>query len=139
MKNILYIVWSDNNNVGIPIIDEQHRGIVSTINSLHYFMQTGHGNEIIKPTMIMLEQYVDIHFKTEEALMAEASYPDIEEHIVLHKELVGKTKKLSIDANRNKDSDMVLKFLKEWWLGHINKEDRRYTPFLRKLIDTKAL
>jgi len=138
MKNILYIVWSDTNNIGIPIIDEQHRGIISTINSLHYFIQTGHGDEIIKPTMIMLEQYVDIHFRTEEALMTEASYPDLEEHIVLHKELVEKTKKLSIDANRIKDSGMVLKFLKEWWLGHINKEDRRYTPFLRKLIDTKA-
>ncbi|MCK4542570.1 MAG: hemerythrin family protein [Spirochaetales bacterium] len=138
MKNILYIVWSDNNKIGIPIIDEQHRGIISTINSLHYFIQTGHGHEIIKPTMIMLEQYTYVHFKTEEALMAEASYPAFEEHIVLHKALLKKTKDLSIDANRNKDSDMVLKFLKEWWLGHINKEDKKYTPFLRKLIDTKA-
>ena len=139
MKNILYIVWSDNNKIGIPIIDEQHRGIISTINSLHYFINAGHGDEIIKPTMIMLEQYVDIHFKTEEALCAEASYPDLEKHIVFHKELVKKTKKLSIDANMNKDSGMILKFLKEWWLGHITIEDRKYAPFLRKLIDTKAL
>jgi len=56
MKNILYIVWSDNNSVGIPIIDEQHRGIISTINSLHFFIQAGHGDEILKPTLIMLEQ-----------------------------------------------------------------------------------
>jgi len=139
MKNTLYIVWSDSNNIGIPIIDEQHRGIISTINSLHYFMQTGHGYEIIKPTMIMLEQYVDVHFTTEEALMAEAGYPALEEHIILHKDLVGKTKKLSIDAGRDSDPDMVLKFLREWWLGHINKEDRKYAPFLRKLLDIKAL
>jgi hemerythrin len=138
MKNILYIVWSDNNKVGIPIIDEQHRGIISTINSLHYFIQTGHGQEIIKPTMIMLEQYIAVHFKTEEALMAEASYPAFKEHIALHQELVEKTKKLSINMTTNKDSDMVLNFLKEWWLGHINKEDRKYAPFLKKLIDTGA-
>ena len=139
MKNSLYIVWNDNNNLGISIIDEQHRGIISTINSLHYFIQTGQEYEIIKPTMIMLDQYVDIHFKTEEALMAEANYPAFKEHIVLHKELVEKTIKLSINSNRNNDANMILKFLREWWLGHINKEDRRYIPFLRNLIDSKTV
>ncbi len=138
MKNNLYIVWSDNNKLGIPIIDEQHRGIVSTINSLHYFIQTGHGHEIIRPTMIILEQYVDIHFKTEQALMAEANCSALDEHIVLHEELLKRTKNLSIDAKRRKDSDMVLKFLKEWWLYHINKEDRKNIPCLSKLIDTRA-
>ncbi|BCO09520.1 hemerythrin [Desulfolithobacter dissulfuricans] len=138
MNNILYIVWSDNNNIGIPIIDEQHRGIISTINSLHYFIQTGHGDEIIKPTMIILEQYVDIHFKTEEALMKKANYPDIKDHIVMHKKLVEKTKNLSIYASSNNDSNIILKFLKEWWLGHINKEDVKYAPFLKKLLDSKS-
>ncbi len=137
MKNNLYIVWSDTNEIGIPIIDEQHRGIISTINSLYYFIQSGHGPEIIKPTMIMLEQYTAVHFETEEALLAEVRYLALEEHILLHKGLVRKTKKLSINANRDKDSDMVLKFLKEWWLGHINTEDRKYVSFLRKLMNTK--
>ncbi|HDL18487.1 MAG TPA: bacteriohemerythrin [Bacteroidetes bacterium] len=132
MKNILYIVWSEINKLGIPIIDEQHRGVISTINSLHYFILTGHGQEIVKPTLIMLEQYVDVHFKTEEALLTEANYPALEEHIALHKGFIEKIKKLSTDPNRNMDSDLVLKFLKEWWLGHINKEDRKYVPFLEK-------
>jgi hemerythrin len=138
MSNSLYIIWNDNNKLGISIIDEQHRGLISAINSLYFFIQAGHGNEIIKPTMIMLEQYIDVHFKTEETLMAKAGYPDLEQHIVLHKALAKKTKKLSIDTYANKESDMVLDFLKKWWLGHINKEDRKYGPFLKKLIDTKA-
>ena len=136
MKNILYIVWNEKNNLGISIIDEQHRGLISTINSLYYFIQAGHGNETIDSTMIMLKQYTNVHFKTEEALMAEAGYPAIKEHIALHKELSGKTKKFSIDVNRNDDPDILLKFLKEWWLGHINKEDRKYAPFLKKLMNT---
>ena len=139
MKNILYIVWGENNKLGIPIIDEQHRGIISTINSLHYFMQTGHEYDIIKPTMIMLEQYTDVHFKTEEVLMTQAGYPALEEHIGLHKRLIKKTKTLSVNASEYQDSDMILKFLKEWWLGHINKEDRKYLPFLSKLTGSKAI
>ena len=89
--------------------------------------------------MLMLEQYTHVHFSAEVALMAEANYPAIAEHIVLHKKLVEKTRTLSIDVNRSKDSDAVLKFLREWWLGHIGTEDRKYALFLRKLMDTEAL
>ena len=134
MKSSLYIVWSDKNKLGIPIIDEQHRGIISTINSLYYFIQAGQGHEIIKPTMIMLEQYTDVHFKTEEELLVKAGYPSFEEHLGFHHELKKKTKALSMNADRDQDSDMVLKFLKEWWLGHINKEDRKYIPFVKQLM-----
>ena len=138
MRNTLYIVWHDDKSLDISIIDEQHRAIVSIINSLHYFMLAGHGNDIIKPTMIMLTQYTDIHFQTEEAIMTEASYPAFDQHIALHRALLRKTKELSIDANRNKDSMMVLKFLKKWWLDHINKQDRKYTPYVKKIIDSKT-
>ena len=137
MKSAIYIVWNERNNLGIPIIDEQHKGIVSIINTLHYYVQAGHGQEILKPTMIMLEQYVIIHFKTEETLMVEANYPAYEEHIILHKELLRKTNMISLGVN-NEDSHMVLKFLKEWWLGHINIEDRKYTPSMGNLFGTKT-
>ena len=68
--------------------------------------------------------------------MAEAGYPAFDEYAKLHKGLIEKTKRLSVDANRNKDSNAVLKFLKGWWLVHTNKEDRKYAPFLRKLVGT---
>ena len=82
----------------------------------------------------MLVQYTSVHFKTEEALMKEAKFPLIEEHILLHKALFEKTKKLTLETNRNKDAERILRFLKEWWLGHINKEDKKYAPFLKKLL-----
>jgi hemerythrin-like metal-binding protein len=136
MKNVLYIVWSDSNRMGISIIDEQHRGIVSIINSLHYFLRKGRGEKILQPVLIVLEQHTHIHFETEESLMAEAGYPALEEHIILHKELTRKTDNISREVYINKDMDMMLKFLKEWWSGHINKEDRKYAPFVKKIMDT---
>ncbi len=132
MRN-LYIIWSDKNKLGVPIIDEQHRGIISTINSLHYFIQIGHGEEVLRPTLVMLAQYTEIHFKTEEALMKSANYPAIKEHKVLHRDLIEKTRKLSTEHSGSLDSNRVLKFLREWWLGHINKEDRKYLPYMKKL------
>jgi hemerythrin len=130
MNNNLYIVWNDNNNIGFPIIDEQHRGIISTINSLYYFIQNGHGNEIIRPTMIMLSQYTQVHFKTEESIIEQAEYPALKEHLSLHKTLLERTKLLSADANTNSDPEMILRFLKQWWLNHINHDDKQYAPYL---------
>jgi hemerythrin-like metal-binding protein len=77
-----------------------------------------------------------ILLETEESLMAEAGYPALEEHILLHKELVRKTENVSREVFMDKDLDMILKFLKEWWSDHINKEDRKYAPFVKKIMDT---
>lgn len=139
MNNNLYIVWNERNNTGISIIDEQHRGIIATINSLYYFIQGGHGEQIIQPTMIMLMQYTAVHFQTEEAILEDAAYPDLKNHSVLHKTLLERTRKLSIDTSRNKDPRTVLRFLKEWWLGHIGTEDMKYVPYVTALLDTRTL
>ena len=44
----LYIIWEEGYNLGIPIIDEQHRAIVATINTYHYFVTGGKGRGRIK-------------------------------------------------------------------------------------------
>ena len=131
---MLYIVWNDSNNLGIPIIDEQHRGIVSTINSLHYFIQEGHGMDALKPTLAILEEYTDIHFRTEEALIKEAGFPDFDAHVALHATLMEKTIQMSKEALLYHEPEMALKFLREWWLGHIGKEDRKYAPYVKKKL-----
>jgi hemerythrin len=41
-------------------------------------------------------------------------------------------KKSIYNADKNIESNIVLKFLRGWWMGHINKEDRKYVPFLNK-------
>jgi hemerythrin len=137
MKNTLYIIWSDNNNLDIPIIDEQHRGIVSTINTFHFFTQEGQGIDALKPTLVTLGQYITLHFKTEESLMKEAGYPGFNGHIQLHKELLKKTIDIAKTATLHNDTDAVLKFLREWWLGHINVEDRKYAPYVRNRLGIK--
>ncbi len=134
MLNSLYIVWTEKNDLGIPILDEQHRGIISSINSLYYFMHAGQGHEIVEPTLKTLDQYVYVHFKTEEALLHKAGYPETEQHLVLHRGLVEKTRKLSFNIERKQDSKLLLKFLRQWWLGHINQEDKKYVPFVKQLM-----
>ena len=134
MKNALYIVWNKNNELRIPIIDEQHRGIVTTINSFHYFIKEGSGLDALKPTFIILAQYINIHFKTEEALMKAAGYNGLEEHLVLHRELIKRTQAIARGAVSYKEPEIALSFLKEWWIGHINQKDKKYASQVKKML-----
>ncbi len=137
MKNILYIVWNKRNELGIPIIDEQHRGIVSTINSFYYLIREGHGLDVLKPTLSILQQYTFIHFKTEEALMKETGYSRFGEHILLHEGLMKKTIEIAQESTSYREPEIALTFLREWWLGHINKEDKLYAPFIKKKLGSQ--
>ncbi len=137
MSNDLYIIWHTSNELGIPIIDEQHRGLVSTINSFHYLIKEGQGEEVIRPIIMTLVQYIEIHFRTEEPLMQKAGFPGYDDHIRLHRSLTTKTKRIAEEAVTKSNAYIALEFLKDWWLDHINNVDRQYAPYLRKLLDIR--
>lgn len=134
MANLLYIVWSPDNELGIPILDEQHRGIVSTINSFHYFIQGGKGLGALRPTLRILEQYTRIHFTAEEALMKKAGFAGLEAHAERHRLLMQRTVAIARESASDQDAAPVLAFLKHWWLSHINQEDREYAPQVKKSL-----
>lgn len=127
----LYIIWNDSNNFNVPILDEQHRGIVSTINSFHYFIKEGHGLESIGPTISALEHLTLLHFKTEEGLFENSGFPERLEHIQAHKNYFQQVQISSREALSSGDAQVVLHFLKKWWINHINSEDRKYIPYLK--------
>lgn len=128
----LYIVWNEEQNLGVPILDEQHRGIVATINSFHYFLVEGHGDKALDPTLRMLEQYTRLHFQTEENLMREAKYPGLAAHMAQHQALIRRM--AAVAANKAKAPQEVLEFLKDWWIGHIAREDRKYDGHLGRFL-----
>jgi hemerythrin len=132
MGNVgLYIVWDKKYESSIPIIDEQHRAIVSLINSLYYFMQEDRAIDALMPTINMLSVYAILHFNTEEPLMKRAGYKDFDQHCALHQQLINKTAVVMQRTNEEKDATILLKFLKNWWLTHINVEDRKYMALVR--------
>jgi len=127
--NIL-IVWEPSYDLGIHIVDEQHRGIVSTINSLYYAIQNKHGNEMLRPVIGMVDDYTRIHFEIEEDFLRKCGYPDLENHRILHNELTHALSHTSQDSIWNKDPKVFLEFLKKWWINHICKEDRVFSHYL---------
>lgn len=130
MRSHLYIVWNDTHHLGIPIIDEQHRAIISTINTLHYFKINNKEKEVMDSTLIILNEYTKYHFLTEEDIICVEEYVEIDEHKKLHKQLAIETKRISSDIKFESDPSELLKFLKSWWLNHICVEDKKYADFI---------
>ena len=128
----LYIIWDDKNNLGIDIIDEQHRAIVSTVNSYHYYLANGKVDLALKPILITLNQYTKIHFMTEEDLLEVTEYPDRKEHQQHHQKLSQRMVEIAKASIQEKDYYVVLQFLKKWWLNHIRIEDFKYASHVKK-------
>jgi hemerythrin len=136
MQYSLLIEWTHITSVGIPIIDDQHRGIVSVINSLAFFIQQNKGEFFLNTAFAMMEGYTRLHFYTEEELMKAANSPDFVSHQRQHANLICESFFKANESLRLHDSNIYLNFLKDWWLFHINKQDRVYTKAVRNYINS---
>ena len=129
--NIL-ITWKPGYELGIPIIDEQHRGVVTIINSLYYGMQHKHGESMLAPITHMICDYTRIHFEIEEDFLRKCNFPDVDSHQLLHKELIGDLSRAKKESMFKRDSLQFMDFLKKWWIDHICNKDRQFRDYLLK-------
>ncbi|MEK7700013.1 MAG: hemerythrin domain-containing protein [Planctomycetota bacterium] len=66
------VQWSENLAVGVTMIDDQHKGIFSRINTLMSAMSQGKGKEEVGKVLEFLADYTKKHFSAEEKLMMES-------------------------------------------------------------------
>ena len=119
----VFIVWKPEFNLGIPIIDEHHRGIVTTINTLHFGMQHNYVKDVLAPVIDMMYDYTHIHFRIEEHFLEVIDFPNAKMHHGLHEALSSKLADAGRHSMLDKDPYNFLDFLKDWWINHICIED----------------
>lgn len=132
MPHLLFIVWKDSYNTGIPILDEQHRGLVSTINSFffHRSETTKDIERILVPTADMFKSYVKINLLTIEKLMAVSAYPKREEHQLLHATLISHIDLMETKYRKIADAQGFLEFIKNYWLTTMENSKKEYIPHI---------
>ncbi len=69
---------------GVPIIDRQHQELFGQINELLDACSRAEGTEKLRSTLEFLGDYIDRHFKEEEALMAERQCSVVAENKAEH-------------------------------------------------------
>ena len=127
----LYIVWQDKFLQNESIIDEQHRGAVAIINSLHYFIQQGYGLRDLMPTVNVLKSYLNFHFKTEEGLLHAMQSPLLKQYRLDEAKIMDEFDIQCRLGLRDNEAQILLVFLKKWWQDHL-KLHKKITPYLHK-------
>ena len=134
------VSWKDEYSVGVAKIDRQHRHLFEIINKLIDHSGTSKDPELVSETLTEMLNYAKEHFTTEEELMQEYGYPEIEPHKEQHIYFFKTTAELSVNA-LNKQSMVlseIVEFLKLWLTLHILKCDIKYKEFFKAKIPAKA-
>ena len=125
-----WIKFDDVHLVGIEVIDEQHRHLVSLLNRLNQALAKPHANADINRLFEEAINFTDDHFKTEYRLMQEANYPDIASHEEEHERLLQELKDVMQKLDQGNEL-LILQTLKDWLLNHIYHSDLPLADFLR--------
>lgn len=130
------IQWTDKMNVGLELIDGQHKTLCSYINALHRAMQEKETGSVLRELMGNLKDYTVTHFNTEEQYFSHSGYPDIERHKSVHKNFVAKIEEYARKIARGEAmvSMDLLEFLKDWLINHIQGTDRQYAPYVKERL-----
>ncbi len=128
------IEWSDDISVGIKLIDEQHKRLVSLINALHEANETGNTKGVVKSAVRELDEYVRVHFITEEEVLRVYGYPDYEQHKRSHTQFADEVRSFYKDLPDDdaKVMNVVMTMLKNWLTSHILKADKAFGPYLKE-------
>ena len=126
------IKWSDKFEFGFKEIDNQHKNLVGILNEFIEARNENKQSQIISDILDELVNYTKYHFDAEEIFLEKHNYPRIDEHRLLHKELVKEVKKIrtDFDPNNVEKADEVFDLLIHWVLNHIFEKDMDYKNFI---------
>jgi len=128
-----FIKWSEDLSVGIDMVDEDHKKLLSLINQLQTAAHYQTDNTLIESTLNDLVDYTKYHFSREEQLMEQNNYPDLaghkEQHEAMVKQVTEFINEYRVDNTRTIDN--VISYLKTWLINHIKGTDREYIPYIK--------
>jgi hemerythrin len=135
--------WDASLETGHAKIDNQHKQLVSALNSIIEASQQGKGEEEIFKTLDFLTGYTVMHFATEEKLQVQYNYPDYLVHKRYHDEFkvtVGElTKRLQKEGPTEEMIGLVTTTVGNWLLNHIKGDDFRMAAYVKSKGDPEAV
>lgn len=132
------IEWSRRMSVGVPELDDDHKGLLAVINELEAHAAGDAGDEALRRSLNWLLRYAQTHFAREQAVMRSCQFPMLSEHIDEHRDFIYWMRQAiaSFDDDRARPTadtrDALIAYLEFWWRHHILAEDRKYKRFVEQ-------
>lgn len=125
------IEWSEEFQIGINTVDEQHKKLIGIFNRFIESKDTMDTQQI-EILFNALVRYSNIHFTDEEELMNRINYPYIEEHKKEHDYFVNELQRIynEIDLGNIHVTFEIAIFLSKWLKNHILVSDKKIANYL---------
>ncbi len=122
------MIWVNDWNTGIDIIDEQHKRIVDYINALENANMATTGQVIQE-----LVDYTESHFAFEESLQSEAGYEFAVPHRATHAAFIKRLNTYQEDHRRGEEvAAKLYAMLATWLIHHIKRDDMAYVTAVQE-------
>jgi len=123
------IPWDARYEVGIAVIDGQHREMVDIANRLLAGLGAGAERDDLVETLRELVRAAEHNVATEERLMQEHGLSPAH-HAGEHARLLEAIRRFDLKLDERGLGESA-RFLHEWLLGHIDEDDRPFAEQLR--------
>jgi hemerythrin len=127
--------WDPHLSVDHPSIDAQHKLIFERVDEVHDLCRRDANLGDLRVAVDLLNGLLETHFRYEERMLAETTYPHLAEHAAEHRELLGEL--AAIRANLGGDGKALpeygralLDFLRVVTVGHIESRDIEYCHYV---------
>jgi hemerythrin-like metal-binding protein len=129
------IDWNQKYDLGIEDIDLQHHFFLNLINRLSKDLFASNNPDHQLSLISELNSYANFHFISEENMMREAGYPELETHKKHHFDII---ESLCIEGNNfrlepsQKELEKIISLLVDWFINHTSKEDKLFADYLHQ-------
>jgi hemerythrin len=127
-----FLIWQNDLDTGIDVIDAQHRRIIEMINHLHTAQAT-RDRLAIGEVIDELVDYTLSHFAFEEELMEEAGYTFTNAHKRVHEIFIKRVAEYRQRYQAGEDiADELKNMLSRWLINHIRGDDKAYAETIKR-------
>lgn len=127
------IKWRKKYTVGIEFIDLQHQYFASIINRLIDEVDESDDINYQNRMLEELSLYASFHFISEENFMIKHGYPDLEDHVAQHRQLLSqlndKINYLKLEKVKIAD---VIDYTQDWFFHHTLEVDSLFGTFITR-------
>ena len=130
------IQWKKEYTVGIKKLDNQHKEIIKILNQIFKLQEKRKDEKEIERILGNFQDYIKVHFRTEEEYMLKYQYPGYEEQKKEHNQFIDRLCEFQKEYLKYHRLTVIslFNFVWDWFSQHILKHDKQYSPFLKQKI-----
>lgn len=120
------IEWDDSMSIGLYLIDEQHRELVTLINNISDALERNADRSEVSRFIRRFYDYTVTHFQTEESLMDHETYPDYFTQVYEHLDCSMKALEFHRSFVEDPEFDLAgfLEYIVNWFVSHTTGIDQ---------------